>query len=129
MSVKIGIIAEDQSDVAVTAELISKLIPRNRFSIRSFVGHGCGKIRAKCREWANQLRSRGCQALILVHDLDLCSLTKLRKALDTAITPCPITPHVIVIPIQEIEAWLLCDPHALRRVFSLKKAPSLPRHP
>ena len=34
-----------------------------------------------------------------------------------------------MIPIEEIEAWLMCDANAVKRVFGLKKKPNLPNNP
>jgi hypothetical protein len=64
----IGIIAEDKSDVAVLEYLIAKLAA-NPFSVKPFVGNGCGKIVGKCRSWAQNLYNSGCQYLLIVHDL------------------------------------------------------------
>jgi hypothetical protein len=51
------------------------------------------------------------------------------RDLVAALNPCPIVKHTIVIPIEEIEAWLMCDANALKRVFSLKRPPNLPGNP
>ena len=40
-----------------------------------------------------------------------------------------IAKHTIVIPIEEIEAWLLCDVGALRKTFLIKKTFNLPNNP
>ena len=126
---RIGVIAEDTSDVEVTKALLLKLKSPKSFCVRHFVGDGCGKLRNKCRAWAQQLHLRGCSALLLIHDLDRRDLAQLHRDLVAALEPCPITKHAIVIPIEEIEAWLMCDANALKRVFSLKKLPKLPGNP
>ncbi len=58
MSNHIGVIAEDNSDVEVVRELIKKIVPDKKFSINSFVGHGCGKIQGKCFQWAGALKTK-----------------------------------------------------------------------
>jgi hypothetical protein len=129
MATRIGILAEERSDVEVAESLIQKIIPRKSFSIHSFVGHGCGKLRSKCRDWAQQLALRRCSALILIHDLDERRLSDLRHDLDKALNPCPVEAHMIVIPIKEIEAWLLCDGRAIKEAFGLSRIPSVPGQP
>jgi hypothetical protein len=119
MSVTVGIIAEDESDVEVIDVIISKSTAA-RYSTKSFVGHGCGKIRNKCHEWAENLRERGCRLLILVHDLDAGSLRELRRALANALGDSPLKPCVIIIPVREIEAWLLADPNAIRTALNIR---------
>ena len=45
-------------------------------------------------------------------------MTDIRKAL----APSAIADHVIVIPVKEIEAWLLSDHNAIRKALKLPKA-------
>ena len=120
MSNSIGVIAEDNSDVDVVDELIKKIVPRNTYSIKRFVGHGCGKIQGKCFQWARNLKTRGCSTLIVVHDLDDKILAELQTQLRQALNICPIPKHIIVIPIREIEAWLLSDNLAIQRAMNLR---------
>ena len=127
--IRIGVIAEDTSDVDVVKELIRKLKAPNSFCVRYFVGDGCGKLRNKCRAWAYQLHLIGCTSLLFLHDLDRHKLEQLRRDLFAALNPCPIAKHTIVIPIEEIEAWLMCDANALKHVFNLKKTPNLRGNP
>ena len=69
-SVKIGIIAEENNDADVMYELTCKMIKEEYFSFRKFAAHGCGKLLRKCSAWAENLLTRGCSFLIIVHDLD-----------------------------------------------------------
>jgi Domain of unknown function (DUF4276) len=124
MSKRIAIIAEDESDVEVITTLVRKLRPTRNVSFKRALGHGCGRIKSKCREWANNLSLRGCQLLILVQDLDNADGGELARELAAALRPCPIMPHVVVIPIREIEAWLLSDPRAIRAALNLRSTPS-----
>lgn len=128
-SIKVGIIAEDNSDVESFRILLRKINPARVFSIKRFVGNGSGKIKRKCKDWAVQLKRMGCQCLLVVHDLDRKDVIKLRYELVTAINPSPINDHIILIPSEELEAWLLCDAKALRYVFSLKRLPNVPSNP
>lgn len=122
MSNQIGLIAEDDSDVDVIDELIRKLVPHKTYSIKKYLGHGCGKIRGKCFQWATDLGARGCTMLILLHDLDNRATRELEFQLRQALTPCPITKNIIVIPIREIEAWLLSDSIAIKKAMNLRHA-------
>jgi hypothetical protein len=124
VSRRIGVIAEDKSDVEVVEILIAKIRPSRRFSVKYFVGHGCGRIRSKCRGWATDLSLRKCELLILVHDLDCADLFDLSQELTSALRPCPINSHLVVIPVREIEAWLLTDPNAIRDGLNLRSTPS-----
>jgi hypothetical protein len=53
----------------------------------------------------------------------------LLDALRKALKPCPISLHLIVIQVHEIEAWLLADQDAIRRACGLPKRVSKVANP
>ena len=122
-SKSIGIIAEDVSDVEVVSVLLEKYVAKNQFAIRRFVGNGCGKLRNKCKTWAETLVRAGCEHVLVFHDLDTQNEAELRTALEKRLPHEKFPTTLIVIPIEELEAWLLSDADALRSVFSLKSTP------
>lgn len=126
MSKKIGVIAEDKSDIAVIEEILCKYINKKSFSIRSFTGQGCGKLKSKCASWADNLIKAGCDHILLFHDLDRNKLSKLRLELEAKFDKKKNV--LVVIPVEEIEAWLLSDAEAIKKVFSLKNAPKISGH-
>lgn len=123
MSRKIGVIAEDKSDVEVVTEILAKYMARNAFSVKPFVGHGCGKMRQKCDSWSRLLFNSGCEHVFLLHDLDRNNEAELRRSLEEKLPPKSFPNSLIVIPIEELEAWLLSDTAAIQHVFSLPKTP------
>ncbi len=129
MGVKIGVIAEEYDDIDVLYELTCKLTSESNFSFNRFVGHGCGKLRRKCRAWSENLIHRGCSHLVVMHDLDNNEEDCLRKELEDSVSGIAFTGHLILIPVHEIEAWLLSDPLALKQTFSMNKTPKVPAHP
>lgn len=122
-SKSIGIIAEDVSDVDVVSVLLEKYSPKNTFSIRRFVGNGCGKLKNKCRTWAQALIQGGCQHVFLFHDLDRNAERDLRDLLAAKLPSKEFPTTLVVIPIEELEAWLLSDENALKGAFNLKATP------
>ena len=129
MATKIGIIAEAQSDIDVLYEITCKLTAENNFSFSRFVAHGCGRLRCKCRAWAQNLIQRGCTQLIVLHDLDDKDEIALRTGLKNDVSGIGFNGHIILIPIYEIEAWLLCDSTALQRTFNMTRTPGIPSQP
>ena len=126
---KIGIIAEDDSDVAVLREITLALLKPRRIGFKQFVGNGSGKLRRKCRAWAVNLVKQGCPWIVVVHDLDLHQEPTLRADLTTAIAPAGAKASVVLIPKREIEAWLLYDAAAIATAFHEIKFVALPGDP
>lgn len=121
MNYKIGVIAEDDTDVAVVRELINKMVRGKAFSIKKFSANGCGKLIGKCYQWSVQLKARGCQLLLVLHDLDQRQEHQLRQQLEDALKSSPISKRAVVIPVREIEAWLLSDHNAIEKAMNLKQ--------
>lgn len=121
MSAIIGVIAEDTSDIDVLDELIKKIHPEVKYSIKHFVGHGCGKIFGKCYQWAKVLKTKGCSTLIVLHDLDENNVDILKTKLSQALANCAIPKNAVVIPIREIEAWLISDTPAIKRAMKISE--------
>jgi hypothetical protein len=119
MTIRIGLIAEDHSDVDVFTEIAGKIAKRD-FLVKKFVGKGCGKLKKECKSWAKNLKEQHCTLLVLIHDLDKNEAPYLQKQLMQALSPAPIKDNLIVIPVREIEAWLLSDEDAIRSAMNLR---------
>ncbi len=126
---KMGIIAEDDSDVAVLRELTLSLLRPYKVGFKRFVGDGCGKLRRKCGAWATNLVGQGCPWIVVVHDLDVLTEVELRAELTNAINPANAKASVVLIPKREIEAWLLYDSGAIASAFRERQGPPLPGNP
>jgi len=126
---RLGIIAEDDSDVSVMRELTLTLLRPGVVGFSRFVGDGCGKLRRKCGAWAKNLVQQGCNWIVVVHDLDVNDEIKLRSQLLQAIRPAGAKASVVLLPKREIEAWLLYDARAIATAFRENKHPSLPGNP
>jgi len=126
---KMGIIAEDDSDVGVLREITVALLRPHAIGFKRFVGHGSGKLRRKCGAWARSLVRQGCQWIVVVHDLDVHNEDILRRELTNAIAPARAKAHAVLIPRREIEAWLLYDARAIAAAFHERERPRLPGNP
>jgi hypothetical protein len=124
-SFQIGIIAEDDSDVESIKVLINRISRKNNIGFKKFVGKGCGKIKRKANSWAKILKEKGCNFLILIHDLDKNNLEDLLIKITKSLDPCPINNHLICVPIQEFEAWLLSDTLGIMNAMKLIKEPKI----
>jgi hypothetical protein len=115
----IGIIAEDESDVRTLDVLIGKIAARP-YLIKSFKGDGCGKIVGKCHAWSQNLHEQGCRYLLIVHDLDRARKNELFVRMRDALGASPIKTFALIIPVREIEAWLLADHAAIKKAMKIK---------
>jgi hypothetical protein len=125
----IGIIAEDNSDVAVVGEFTLALLRPHKVGFSRFVGDGCGKLRRKCAAWADNLVRKGCTWIVVVHDLDDYDECQLRAQLTVAVGSARPKGSVVLIPKREIESWLLYDANAIAAVFKNVQIPKLPVNP
>ena len=114
---------EDKSDIEIVDQLFKKYIDENSFSIKKFIGNGCGKLKNKCDSWTKNLFNMGCYCVIVFHDLDRNNEKTLREELLKKVPEKTYPNSLIVIPIKEIEAWLLSDEKAIKEVFNLKNKP------
>lgn len=126
---KMGIIAEDDSDVAVLREITLALLKPHKIGFRKFVGDGCGKMRRKCSAWARNLTHQGCPWIVVVHDLDSADEKTLRRSLEHSVKPAGAKAAVVLIPKREIEAWLLYDGRAIASAFREVHSPRTPGNP
>ena len=126
---RIGVIAEERNDIDVLYEFAAKIITEKEFSFSRFCAHGCGKLRRKCSSWARNLIDRGCSCLVIMHDRDQNDEQKIRNLLEKEIKDVNITHKIILIPVEELEAWLLSDENALKEIFNMAKTPKIPHHP
>ena len=111
---KVGILGENKTDTDCIAILISRLNDR---VISKGMGAGGGGNMFNARKMTAHTRSlfaAGCTHLLVVHDLDRDKTTnerndevRLRARLEKALVNNPITRNAIIVPIEEIEAWLL----------------------
>jgi len=125
----IGIIAEDDSDFESSKVLIKRITSKTNLSFKKAIGNGCGKIRRKALAYTIDLKNRGCDTVILLHDLDRRNLEQLKKELTAKLSDSPITNKLICIPVEEIEAWFLSDPNAIKTALNLRRKPNIRGNP
>ena len=117
---RLGLIVEDRSDAEVLEVLAQKITGATVVTQR-VLAKGCGRMHAKAAAWAAAL-SRRCVLLMLVCDLDDHNLEELSKALSGALRGCAIARYAVIIPVRELEAWLLADHEAITKSLKLRKA-------
>jgi Domain of unknown function (DUF4276) len=128
MTTKIGIIAEDFSDVEVI-KILAKKLSSKTFSYAHFVGKGCGPLQRKTPAWCKAFHAKGCSQVILVHDRDRNDLQTLKARLEQLFLSAPQRRKFVAIPNEELEAWLLSDVSAIKTSLNLRKTLKVIHHP
>ncbi len=115
-----GILGEDDSDVATLRVLVRRLAGDPSLSIR---GKGYGGCAEMLRKGATQLRlfqNLKCTRFIVCHDADGPDPAPSRDRVhNRIIKPSAIgTDYCIVVPVQELEAWILADIECATKIIS-----------
>jgi hypothetical protein len=109
-----GVIAEDPSDIDTLRVLIRRLSNNSGLPLKGKGYGGCGEM---LRKGASQLKlfaDLGCKRFIICYDADGPDATARRQELvDRIIAPTGIVRAscLALVPVQEIEAWILADVH------------------
>lgn len=125
----IGLIVEDNSDFETIRTLIKRMVKKENLCFKKAIGNGCGKLKRKALDYTVDLTRRGCDMIILVHDLDRNDYAKLLSDLKSKLQTAPIEKKFICIPIEEIEAWLLSDPKGIKKTMNLNRKPKFKGEP
>lgn len=120
-SLRIGVVAEDETDAKTLRVLVQRLRGRE-VAVPVRFGGGCGEILRKGERYMRDLVRDGCQGLILVRDLDrdsrngqLNDKDACRRQLEAIPGHAGALRH-ICIPVEELEAWFWADEQVIRKV-------------
>lgn len=115
-----GILGEDSSDVATLKVLVRRLAGDESLTIKVKGYSGCAQM---LRKGARQLRlfqNLGCTRFVICHDADGPDPKPNRERVKSKIIkPSGISDdYCIVVPVQELEAWILADIECATNIFS-----------
>jgi len=114
-----GIFSEDKSDFETLKVLIQRLAIDEKIQFCGKGFNGCGELLKHA--WRN-LKSQadmGCTRFVIAHDADQRDFRDVQRDLvDKIIKPSGIKKSIcLLVPVQEIEAWLLADVCAASNLF------------
>jgi len=132
-NLRIALIAEDNTDCEAVREIVHRVLGE-KTQTKKWASNGCHHLRRKLSAKMMALSNEGCNAFIIVHDLDrnpangsLNDEAKLRTNLEKSIANFSKIEKHICIPIEELEAWFWSDPNVVKSVGGQKaKAHSNP---
>jgi Domain of unknown function (DUF4276) len=130
----IGLIAEDETDCDAIRKIVHRVLGTNTRT-KHWASKGCSTLKRKLSAKLGALSKEGCNAFIIVHDLDrnpqnnaLNDEAKLRKTLETAASEVAAMNRHICIPIEELEAWFWSDPDVIKHIGRGKGEPKANPH-
>jgi Domain of unknown function (DUF4276) len=124
-----AVLAEDHSDVESLIVLIKRISGiHNQKILRKGFG-GCGELRRKACRVLEQLSKQGGTRFVICHDADRSDPAEIRAVVRAALRDdrCARLNYEVVIPIQELEAWIIADESAIARVIPSVSIPSIRR--
>ncbi len=99
--------------------LIRQLAGNDRLPIRGKGFDGCGKLLKDGWKYLNSLPDLNCSRFIIAHDADQREPQVVRRELiDKIVKPSGVkSSFCLLVPVEEIEAWLLADIEAVSKIF------------
>lgn len=115
-----GVIGEDRSDVDALKHLIYKLSGPGKLPIVRTKGFdGSGELRRRGRQQLELFARENCHRFVVCFDSDRASpAERLECIINDIIKPAGIDkPCCALVPVQELEAWILADLPAVTQVI------------
>ena len=114
-----GVLGEDKSDFQTLKILVQRLADKKKVDILGKGYTGCGELLKKGGEDLKLLSDMGCTRFIIAHDADQRDSKEVGQMLmDKIVKPSGIKKSIcLLVPVQEIEAWLLADVCAASNLF------------
>ena len=115
-----AVLGEDRSDAETLQVLIRRLADNPRLPIKLKGYDGCGALLRKGARDLDEFSRQGCDRFVVAYDADRDDPSTRRELARTSIlAPSRIPPNTccIVVPVQELEAWLLADLPAVVHIF------------
>jgi hypothetical protein len=112
-------VGEDDSDVNTIKVIIRRLAGNQKLAVRTKGYSGAGELLKNGSRRLQLFHGLGCSKFVVCLDADGADPGPSREKVETRIVkPSGLQDCCIVIPVQEIEAWLLADIEAATQIFT-----------
>ncbi len=114
-----AVLAEDESDADAWVALVKSIVGRTNFKVLQKGFGGCGKLCRKAPSHIKLFADLGVTRFIICHDSDGHDPREIRAKVEDAIKMkgCSGFMHAVVVPVEELEAWIIADEEAIRKVI------------
>jgi len=114
-----AIIAEDKSDADTLKVLAKRLARDNGLAVRTKGYGGCGAMLTKGARDLRTFADLGCTQFIVCYDADREDpVARYREAFEKIVRPSELESCCILVPVQEVEAWILADVEQVSHIIS-----------
>ncbi len=111
-----AILGEDESDTEMLKVLIRKIHADDSVRVKCKGFSGCKEMLRKGASYFKSFKDLGCKYFIVAYDADRESpVARRQEALEKVVHAAQVTHHCVLVPVQEIEAWILADLPAIKR--------------
>lgn len=119
-----GVLGEDKSDAQTLKVIIRRLAKDNSLSIRPYGFNGATEMLKDGGKTLKLLATLRCSRFVICYDADSSSEQERREAvINRIIRPSGIKGNFcILVPREEIEAWILADLNAVGKINAAAKA-------
>jgi signal recognition particle subunit SEC65 len=120
---KFAVLAEDQSDAEAICVLVKRIADTTGLAVFKHGFSGCGNLRKKAGKHIKSLEGLGATHFIICHDADRSSPREIKESVRASIRSKHTLPdqHRIIVPVQEIEAWIIADEKAIQQIIPTLK--------
>ena len=112
----IALIAEDETDCDAVRVIARRVLNNQSLRIKPWAAKGCGNLKKDLPAKLKAMSNQGCDAFIIIQDLDRNDEAQLRITLEKASSGVKGVNKHICIPIEELEAWFWADPEVVKSV-------------
>ncbi|QEH39172.1 hypothetical protein OJF2_77840 [Aquisphaera giovannonii] len=114
-----AVLAEDRSDVDSLVVLIKRIRGVENATILKKGFSGCGELCRKAGSHVRDFAEKGATHFIVCHDSDGNPPAEVRKKVRESIAARTAVPEdcCIVVPVQELEAWIIADEEAIKKAI------------
>jgi hypothetical protein len=113
-----AVLGEDASDTESLKHIIRKLANNASLSIKTKDFDGCGDLLNRGHRILKLFSDNGCERFVICYDCNGHDPTERRQEAERRVIRASgiQTDHVIVVPVQELEAWIIADNAAVQAV-------------
>lgn len=121
-----AILGETKSDAECMKILLKRILSTPNLSVKIKGFQGCGDLLKKGSRQIHLFQGLGCTRFVIAVDADASTGRDRKIQAQKVVSDANCASNsIIVVPVEEIESWILSDPHAVAQVIRQLSIPSV----